>query len=136
MKYNLVLQGTPKPMQSPRLGRWRTYDPLASHKIACVSQLKQQCTAIGKKLDGALEVSLTFIFTPPASASKKRKEAMIRGDIRHTVKPDADNCTKCCLDILKRCVIVDDALVDGLSIKKRYGEEAMTLIGIEDTVKG
>ena len=135
MRYNIVLHGTPKPMMSPRLGRWKTYDPLSAHKMQCVAQLQAQCEKVGKKLDGALEVSLMFVFIPPLSASKKRREAMIRGEIRHTVKPDADNCCKVALDILKRCLIKDDALVDGLSIKKKYGEEAMTLIGIEDTCK-
>jgi Holliday junction resolvase RusA-like endonuclease len=56
----------------------------------------------------------------PASWSAKRRDAALRGDIRPTTRPDADNYVKAALDAVNAIVIADDSLVVDLVVTKQY----------------
>jgi Holliday junction resolvase RusA-like endonuclease len=56
----------------------------------------------------------------PASWSCKRRDAALRGDIRPTTRPDADNYIKAALDAVNAIVVADDSLVVDLVAIKRY----------------
>lgn len=74
-------------------------------------------------LDGGIELQFTAIMPMPTSVSKKRKEAMLRGEIGHTVKPDLDNLAKQIKDCMTRLRFwQDDRQVVRLVCEKRYGE--------------
>ena len=67
-----------------------------------------------------ISVSIEFGMPIPLSTSKKRTEEMIRGTIKHAIKPDLDNLTKSILDALNEVAWHDDAQIVELHINKRY----------------
>ena len=81
-------------------------------------------------LTGALTAKVEAIFAPPKSVSKKQKELLESGDVPHLKKPDCDNIGKVCLDALNGIVYEDDAIIDELIIRKRYGKNAKVNITI------
>ena len=72
------------------------------------------------KPEGAVRVSITAWFSPPASWSKKKRAAAMAGHIYPAVKPDADNLGKAFLDALNEIAYRDDKQVVECTIKKRY----------------
>lgn len=89
-----------------------------------VQQVGQRC------LQGPLVVSVTLEMDVPASWPASKRFAALAGKIRPTGKPDLDNCVKCILDALNGVLWRDDAQVVELSVSKRYGYIAQTLIEV------
>lgn len=76
-----------------------------------------------KPLCGPVRLAFTAFMPIPASASKRRREAMQAGKIGHTVKPDVDNLSKQLLDAMTRLRFwEDDRQVVTLEARKRYDE--------------
>jgi Holliday junction resolvase RusA-like endonuclease len=73
-------------------------------------------------------LSFLFAFEPPKSTSKKKRDKMLSGEIRHVKKPDVSNCVKFTEDCLKGTVIYDDSQVVSIRAKKFYAEKAETKI--------
>ncbi len=55
-----------------------------------------------KPLSGALELKFTAVFPIPKSVNKRERQAMLAGEIGHTVKPDLDNLAKQLKDAMTR----------------------------------
>lgn len=83
-------------------------------------------------LSGDLTVDIEGIFSVPMSATKKKKEEMLRGEVAHIKKPDCDNMAKICLDALNGVAYHDDAQITNLNISKHYGENAKVKITIKE----
>jgi Holliday junction resolvase RusA-like endonuclease len=77
-----------------------------------------------------LKLHFTFVHEPPKSTSKKKREAMLRGEIFPTRK-DLSNCVKFYEDCLKKIIIEDDRIVVEITAKKLYGEKGKIIIGVE-----
>ena len=71
---------------------------------------------------GPLEVHLDVRLQPVTSASKKAREAMLKGETLPAKKPDLDNLIKGVLDGMNGIVYVDDCQVCRLVVEKRYAE--------------
>ena len=84
------------------------------------------CFEAGKPLIACIEA----FFSIPKSASKKARASMIKGDIRPTKKPDADNIIKCILDALNGLAYHDDSQVVGVICQKFYAEVPRTVIKV------
>ena len=82
--------------------------------------------AIGasKPLEGALEAFIYVTFPVPASYSKKRTEACLSGQEKHTKKPDLDNVVKAVLDGMSDIVFLSDSQITSIYATKVYGEVA------------
>lgn len=104
---------------------------------------------------GSTSVSLRFRLPVPGSVSKKRRAAMLAGEIAPTSKPDLDNAAKACLDgmavdavmrrkLLKlrragaevdldqaRIVFRDDAQITRLFVTKVYAERPGVDVRVE-----
>lgn len=90
--------------------------------------------ADGIMFDGAVYVEIEAIFGVQKSASKKQREARLRGDEIAIKKPDIDNITKIVLDALNGLAWKDDTQVVSLRvIKGRYEEKPRLLCRISDT---
>lgn len=77
-------------------------------------------------MSGALELQFVALFPVPKSADKKKRAAMLCGEIGHTVKPDLDNLAKQLKDAMTRMEFWhDDRQVVRLVGEKRYGEKAL-----------
>jgi len=70
---------------------------------------------------GPVVVEIVARFTPPASASRKARAAMLSGEAPPTRKPDIDNIVKV-LDALNGIAWRDDAQVVRIVAEKRYAE--------------
>lgn len=89
-------------------------------------------------MSGAVALEFIAVFPPPRSASKKAREAMLRGPEPHTKKPDLDNLVKQLKDAMTRLQFwCDDRQVVRISCEKRYGEVGEWRVAVaEATQKG
>lgn len=91
----------------------------------------------GEPLEGGIELRFTAYMPCPASESKKRKDAMLRGEIGHTKKPDLDNLAKQLLDAMSRLRFWhDDKQVVRLICEKVYGNESCWLVNVQTICAG
>jgi Holliday junction resolvase RusA-like endonuclease len=67
-----------------------------------------------------VHAEITVDLPVPASWSAKRQDAALRGEIRPTSRPDADNYVKSAMDAINAIAVTDDSLVVELVAAKRY----------------
>lgn len=79
----------------------------------------------------AIKLTIIAYLDIPKSTSKKKREKMIRNEIRPTKKPDIDNIVKIILDGLNKLAYHDDTQVVELVISKFYAEEPKVYVKIE-----
>jgi Holliday junction resolvase RusA-like endonuclease len=131
-RYTIVIPGV-----AHGKGRLRTfanrpggYTPTATHnaeawvKSCAIQQIGQPM------METPIEVVVGIDVAVPASWSKKRREAALRGEVRPTGKPDLDNCTKLLMDALNKIAWRDDAQVVKLAVAKRYAHAPQTIVEI------
>lgn len=83
-------------------------------------------------LEGAIRLVFTAYMPIPASATKKRREAMLGGKIGHTHKPDVDNLSKQLLDAMTRLRFwIDDRQVVELVARKQYDNNPRWSVCVE-----
>ena len=73
-----------------------------------------------RKLDGAVELTVTAVWPWPEKYSARRR--VQPGADRKATKPDASNVVKIIEDALIGIVFTDDARVSDLVVRKRYGD--------------
>lgn len=72
--------------------------------------------------DNAISVSLTCIFPPLKSWSKKQLKEIEDGNLVYkTTKPDVDNITKLYFDAMNGSVYRDDAIIGLYKVRKIFG---------------
>ena len=88
-------------------------------------------------MSGAVALEFIAVFPPPKSASKKAREAMLRGVEPHTKKPDLDNLTKQLKDAMTRLQFwCDDRQVVRIVCEKRYGDTGRWEVCIREAMEG
>jgi Holliday junction resolvase RusA-like endonuclease len=126
-------RGKGRPRASSRGGFTRLYTDAktASYEnlcaLACKEAMKGQ-----DPIAGPVSVSVTLSFPVPKSASKKKAADMLAGKIRHTKKPDADNCLKAILDGINGIAFVDDAQVVEICVFKNYGAKTFARVTVRE----
>ena len=136
-RIEMMLPYEPKPKLRPRFGVRRnrviTHTPEATKQFE--SSVGGYYAAVNKGFmfpkGTPLKASIEFGMRIPESASKKRSNEMLSGNIQHTVKPDLDNLTKAVLDALNGVAWYDDAQIIELSVSKRYIHSPSIYIIIE-----
>jgi Holliday junction resolvase RusA-like endonuclease len=89
-------------------------------------------------MDGAnpmsrpVRVYMEATYPPSASWPKWKQDAALKGALRHTGKPDADNLVKSVQDGLNGIVFIDDAQIFDLRVVKQYGEAPAVDVWIEE----
>ena len=78
-----------------------------------------------------LELELELHLPIPASWSKRKQAAAACGAIRHTKKPDADNCLKSVKDALNEIVWKDDSQAVRIVLSKHYATTARAIVRIK-----
>jgi Holliday junction resolvase RusA-like endonuclease len=128
-----TLPGAPitklRPRFSRHKGKVRTYDSQSEEKNTIGWQLKARMKG-RNPLQGPLRLDIKFYMPIPKSASKKKKEQMASGEIKHTKTPDCDNMVKAYLDCMNDIVYIDDKQIYKLNATKLYGEYPRTEIKI------
>lgn len=82
--------------------------------------------------DSMLEMEIEAYYGIPKSASKKRRGAMLVGEIRPVKKPDADNVVKAVADALNDIAYKDDTQIVDCSIHKFYDTEPRVVVTITE----
>lgn len=136
-KITLIIPGNPIAKARPRFVRRGpyvgTYNPQETEEGRFLREVKNQLPPGFSIIPQGTPVELNcmFYFSIPASASKKKREAMICDEIKHTKKPDLDNCIKFVKDCLNGVVWHDDSQVVMVIARKEYNSEPVTEIKIE-----
>jgi Holliday junction resolvase RusA-like endonuclease len=134
MKIVLTIPGKPfakkraRGFYNARLGRAVTVNDPANRSFEDVVRTAA-APHFPQPLAGPIRVTVTAIFAPAASWSKKRRTAMLGQ--WHTQKPDGDNVLKAAKDGLNRIAWADDSQVADSRALKMWGNTAATVIEIE-----
>src|SRR5262249_231742 len=92
----------------------------ATRKYEAHGRLAAQQTMDGRPpITAPVRAEITIDLPVPTSWSMKRHDAALRGDIRPTTKPDADNFVKAGLDAINAIVTAAHSLVAQLAAIKR-----------------
>ena len=140
MPVKFEVLGTPVGKSRPKFstvnGHAVAYTPAktASYETLVRLSYQQQIGAFMFNKDKPLRAIIRAFFPIPKSASKKKREQMEAGKIRHTKKCDADNIAKACLDALNGIAFYDDSQVCELSISKFYGDTPKVEIIIDEVI--
>ena len=116
---------------SSRGGFGRIYDPREKQKTAIKAIIRQKFAGF----DSFIHPRISFIFHLPVlkSLSKKEKERLSSGMIKHEKKPDVDNFLKLYLDCLDGIAFDGDQKVSLGPCLKLYHPEPKTIIFIEES---
>jgi Holliday junction resolvase RusA-like endonuclease len=72
-------------------------------------------------------------YVPPLTKFKKaEREAALRGELKPTAKPDADNILKAILDALNELAYDDDRAIYRILVERIYSENPRTEVTISD----
>ena len=128
--------GKGRPKFSTVNGHAVAYTPAKTANYETLVRLsyQQQIGSFMFDKDKPLRAIIRAFFPIPKSASKKKREQMEAGKIRHTKKCDADNIAKACLDALNGIAFYDDSQVCELSISKFYGNTHKVEIIIDEVI--
>ena len=77
-----------------------------------------------------LVVEMVFGMPIPASASNKKRAAMLNGEIRSQMKPDVDNLAKFILDVGNGLLWVDDCQIHRMTVRRVYADPPFTKIEV------
>jgi len=127
----IIIDGPPTAWAPARVMRSGiSYNPKSKEKNSARSQVLHQYRE--EPLLGPISAVIWLRMPIPSSTPKKSRKLMLEGEIKHTKKPDIDNCCKFCLDCVKGIVFKDDNQVFTVFAKKVYSEEPKTIIEIEE----
>lgn len=124
-----TIPGKPFGKQRPRATRQgRIYTP---KETVSFERVVGQIAALHfpRPIEGPISLTVTAIFEPAASWSKKKQAASLGHP--HTQKPDLDNCLKAIKDGLNRIAWGDDCQVASVECRKRWGVRAETVVTVE-----
>lgn len=131
-----TVDGDPVPKGRPRFARRgqfvQTYtDAKTIDYETQVAMRARHAIGSTKPLEGALSVFLYLRYTVPASYSKKRKEACLKG-VEYPKRIDIDNVYKSVTDAMNGIVYLDDSQIVEAHIKKVYAEESGANIMVQE----
>ena len=128
--WTIIVPGNPVAQPRHRVssigGRARTYLP-SKHPVHAYKQAIKMIAARETVYKGPVWVGITATFAMPQSWTKAKRTKL--DDTPHAQKPDADNVAKAVLDALSGHWD-DDCQVYELSVEKRWGTEAQTIISV------
>lgn len=126
------IPGTPQTKLRPRFSRHKgkvhTYNSQRDEDQTMRWKFKARMN--GSPLEGPIAIDMKFYMSIPKSKSKKIKEKMRLGEIKHTIKPDCDNLVKKPTDCMNGIVYLDDKQIYKLTAEKLYGENPRTEITV------
>ena len=128
MTVHFTIPGEPQGKARPRVvrgkdGRAHTYTPEKTAQYEALIRQEYRRQGGVRFPDGSgLAVYLSVRCAVPKSASKKRRAAMLAGELLPTKKPDLDNIAKAICDALNGIAYHDDAQIVELYAEKRWDE--------------
>ena len=118
----IVIAGPAVAKARPRVTRKGfAYTQAATRRYEAHGRLAAQLAMDGRPpITVPVRADITVDLPAPASWSAKRRDAALRGDIRPTTRPDADNYVKAALDAINAIVVSDDSMIVDLVVTKKY----------------
>lgn len=138
MEIKFTVLGAPVAKGRPRMTRQgHTYTPqkTVAYENLVRLEYQRQCGSVKFGKDIPLDVRIAAYYPIPKSVSKKKRQMMVRHQLRPMKRPDTDNVCKSILDSLNDVAYHDDAQVVDCQVRKFYGEDPRVLvkiIGLED----
>lgn len=135
MEIHITVDGEAVPQGRPRFVRATgcSFDPPKSRAYKAKVKAKARLNAPSAPLERAVELSLMIYRVPPKSASKRRRAAMLAGEIRPTTKPDVSNVLKGIEDALNGIVYKDDSqIVQYGTVGKWYADRDYIVIEVRE----
>jgi Holliday junction resolvase RusA-like endonuclease len=112
--------------------RFGTYTPEKTvlYENLIKTEYRRQCNdhRFDDKQPLCMEVKAEYMI--PASASKAKRAAMARGEIRPMKKPDWDNVGKVVSDALNKLAYRDDTQIVDCTVRKFYSERPKITVKI------
>jgi Holliday junction resolvase RusA-like endonuclease len=118
----IVIAGAAVAKGRPRITRMGfAYTPAKTRRYEAHGRLAAQEAMNGRvPIAVPVRAEITVDLPVPVSWSAKRQDAALRGKIRPTSRPDADNYVKSAMDAINAIAVTDDSLVVELVAEKRY----------------
>lgn len=129
MQIKFTVLGEPQSKGRPKFSRQgkfvKTYTPdkTVLYENLVKTEYLRQCSGQRFVDKEPLEMRIKAYYAIPASASKKRQQAMEAGEIRPVKRPDADNIIKVVADSLNQLAYHDDAELVRVSLAKYYSRQ-------------
>lgn len=125
----IEIPGNPIPKGRPRFGNGRTYTPKRTKTFEDSVGLYARSAMAGElPYDAPMDMRAVFVFEPPKSWSKKKRQAAMDGLVFCTSGGDLDNLQKAVADSLNGIVYVDDRQIISAHVSKAYGPTAGTIV--------
>ena len=124
MQVKFTILGEPKGKGRPRFSRKTAITPkdTVNYETLVHMEYLEQCNGFRFEDDAMLDLRIKAYYSIPKSASKKKKAAMLAGEIRPTKKPDMDNVVKIIADSLNQVAYRDDTQIVDCQCRKFYSD--------------
>ena len=135
MKITFTVPGQPQGKARARVSTFggfaRAYTP---EKTQMYENFIKVCYLDGNspKLQGALNLTVTAVYSIPKGFSLKKRKQALNGEIKPQTKPDLDNVFKVVCDALNKIAYDDDKQIVQMFGSKFYGESPYLKIEIEE----
>ena len=132
MTITFTVLGEPVGKARQRVTRFGTYTPQATvlYENLIKTEYRRQCNdhRFDDKQPLRMEVRAEYLI--PASASKAKRAAMAKGEIRPMKKPDWDNVGKVVSDALNKLAYWDDTQIVDCTVQKFYSDRPRIIVKI------
>ena len=132
MTITFTVLGEPVGKARQRVTRFGTYTPEKTvlYENLIKTEYRRQCNdhRFDDKQPLCMEMKAEYMI--PASASKAKRAAMARGEIRPMKKPDWDNVGKVVSDALNKLAYRDDTQIVDCTVRKFYSERPKITVKI------
>ena len=127
MQIMFTIYGEPVAKGRPRFAKRgnyvQAYTPVKTKTYEDeVRLLATKAKGSGSTLEGSVSVFIYISFSVPQSYSKRKTEACLSGETKHTKKPDLDNVAKAVIDGMNGIIFKDDSQITSLHVTKVYAE--------------
>lgn len=119
-------------VRNPHTNKVHSYTPKGT--VTYERLIRDSYIASGGKYFGEkpLEIAIEAYYGIPKSYTKKEREAIMRGELKPTKKPDCDNIIKMVCDALNEVAYKDDKQVICVSCNKYYSNTGYLHITIKE----
>ena len=121
-------KGRPKFTTKGGYARAITPEQTASYENLIAVEYRRQCGTLRFGDKDMIGMRIVAYFGIPQSVSKKKRAAMLDGEIRPTKKPDNDNIVKVVEDALNEGAYKDDKNVVDCVVQKYYSEQPQIIV--------
>lgn len=133
MSITFTVLGEPVGKARQRVTRFGTYTPEATtmYENLIKTEYRRQCRDHRFDDKQPLRMEIRAEYLIPATASKVKRAAMLRGEIRPIKKPDWDNVGKVVSDALNKLAYRDDTQIVDCTVRKFYSDRPKITVSLD-----